>query len=116
MPYMCSCPAGTSFSAITPVPVALVDVDQLADARDLGVEQIVAEQDRERLVADRLARAQHRVAEPARLPLAHGDVAGHLGRPAHAREIVRLAACSSSALELARAIEVILDRATCRAR
>ena len=21
MPYMCSCPAGTSFSAITPVPV-----------------------------------------------------------------------------------------------
>ena len=68
MPYMCSCPAGTSFSAITPVPGLLVDVDQLAHARDLGVEQIVAQQDRERLVADRLARAQHRVPSPRASP------------------------------------------------
>ena len=67
--------------ATAPAPVCLVHARELADARiAVVVDQIVAEQDRERLVADRLARAQHRVTEAERLLLAHRVQAHHAAR------------------------------------
>ena len=48
----------------------LEHVDHLLDRRRLRVDHVVAEDDRERLVADELARDQHGVAEAERLALA----------------------------------------------
>ena len=86
-------------------------------SRSSRVDEVVAEEHRERLVADVLGRAQHRVAEALRVALA--DVV-------HGGELVGLADLSASPsssplamqgfLELEVAVEVILDRPLARGR
>ena len=79
--------------------------------RVAGVDQVVAEQHREGLVADVRGRAQHGVAETARVALAyvvHGrEVAGllHLGEP------VRVALAGQRRLQLVVPVEVVLQGA-----
>src|SRR5450759_3604512 len=48
-----------------------IDVDHLLHHRRLGVNQIVGKDNRERMSADYRLRAQHGMAEPERLMLAH---------------------------------------------
>ncbi len=85
-------------------------VDHLGEAAALGLHQHVGQQQRERLVADELARAPHRVAEAERQLLA-----GEARLPG-ARQIARqelevglALALGQRQLELELAVEVILD-------
>mgnify|MGYP003694263691 CR=1 FL=1 len=86
------------------------DVDQLLDRRRIGVDHIVAEDDGERLVADQLARDQHRVPQAERLALADIREVDHVGDLADLLELLALAARLEKRLELHRDVEVILDR------
>ncbi len=89
----------------------VVHPHELADARVVVVvDQIVAEQHRERLVADRLARAQHRVAEAERVLLPHADQPHHRRHALHRVRQPDVAAIAQRALELERVVEVLLDR------
>jgi hypothetical protein len=73
-------------------------------------DQIVREDDGEGLVADHGARAEHRVAEPEGHRLAHGDAGDSAGKHLlNLGQLLRLAAGFELALELRRAVEVILD-------
>ena len=110
MPYMCSCPAGTSFSATTPVPVfSYTSIswrmpDTSASSR--------SSPSRTANGSSPTASRAHSTAcpSPRASPWRTDDVAGHLGRPPHAREVLRLAPALEQRLELAGAIEVVLDR------
>ena len=82
----------------------------LGAPRSVAVDQVVGKQDRERLVADRGPRAQHRVTETERRRLANVD-ARHATREnvAHARQQVGLPLGFEYRFQLRRSIEVILD-------
>ena len=67
-------------------------VDQLLDRRRIRVDHVVAEDDRERLVADQLARDQHGVAEAERLALADVGEVDHVRDLADLVELIALAA------------------------
>jgi hypothetical protein len=73
-----------------------------------GVDEVVGEQDGERLVADERGGLQHRVPQAARLPLADEVDAGHLGG-AHRRQPLGVAPLLQRLLELGPAVEVVLD-------
>ena len=77
----------------------------------VAVDEVVGKQDRERLVADRRTRAQHRVTQPERRRLAnvHARHATRQNRT-HARQQLGLALRFQRRLEIRRTIEVILDR------
>ena len=82
----------------------------------LGVDQVVGQVHEERLVADRGARAQHRVAETQRIRLADEDAAG-VGRNDASQRIERLLAALGREflLELVVGVEMVLDRPLGRA-
>ena len=77
----------------------------------VAIDEVVGEKDRERLVADRRPRAQHRVTEPERRRLANIQ-ARHVTREnrTHTRQQFVLPLRFERGLELRRTIEVILDR------
>jgi hypothetical protein len=74
------------------------------------VDEIVAEEDRARLAAGRLARREHGVAEPERLLLPHRVDVHHAGDRRHLVGELGVAALAQRVLELVGVIEVILDR------
>src|SRR5690606_7774406 len=92
-------------AAAVPVP----HLDHALQQLVAGVDHVVAEQHRERLVADVLARAVHGVPEPARLTLAHvvhdGEVAGLLDGP----QAFGVALGAQRLLQFVRPVEVVLD-------
>jgi hypothetical protein len=75
-----------------------------------GVDDVVAQQDRERLVPDEGRRLQHRVPEPAGLALPHEVDLGHLGGGVHRGEPVGVPLLLQRRLELGLAVEEVLDR------
>ena len=88
----------------------LVHLDHPLEQRVALVDEVVAEQNGERLVPDVHLRAQHRVAEPLRVALAHvvhvGEVRGvhDLGEP------LLVALDLQRVLELGHPVEVVLER------
>src|SRR5262249_36698874 len=87
-------------------------VEQLAHARRRrAADDVVAQEDREGLVADERARAENGVAQAERLALAHVRDRGQLGDGLDLGQLVRLAAIVQEVLELEVRVEVILDRA-----
>ena len=86
-----------------------IRIDHLLEAAWLAEHEIVGEQHRERLVADDVARAPHRMAEPHRLLLA--DISDRARRETRLIEHVqRLAARRHRRLELIGDVEMVLDR------
>ena len=86
--------------------------DHLRDAARLVLHQDVRQQQRERLVADELARAPHRMAEPERRLLAREARGAGDRRVARQRvEIGLPLALGERLLELELAVEMILDHA-----
>ena len=88
----------------------LVGVDQLADARPVGDDDVVRQDDREGLVADQVLGHQDRVSEAELLLLA--DVR-HLGQVADRPDLAEhldVALLLEQVLELVRQVEVVLDR------
>ena len=85
-------------------------MDQLADARPVGHDHVVGQDDRERLVADEVLGHQDGVAEPELLLLPHvrhlGEVADRPDLPEH----LDVALLLEQVLELVGEVEVILDR------
>jgi hypothetical protein len=80
--------------------------------RRVGVDQIVGEQHRERLVADDRLRAEHRVAQAERLGLADVHAAHALGQHrAHHVEQRVLVLALELGLDLVGLVEVVFDRA-----
>ena len=88
----------------------LKHVNHLLDRRRLRIDHIVAEEHRERLVADQFARHQHRVAEAERLALAHVGKIDHVRDLADLGELIALAARLEKCLQFDRDVEMILDR------
>ena len=88
----------------------LEHVDQLLDRRRIRVDHVVAQDDREGLVADQLARDEHGVAEAERLALAHVGEVDQVRDLADLVELLALAARLEKRLELDRDVEVIFDR------
>src|SRR5262245_520162 len=87
-------------------------VEQLAHARRRRTaDDVVAQEDREGLVADERARAENGVAQAERLALAQVRDRGQLGDGLDLGQLVRLAAIVQEVLELEVRVEVILDRA-----
>ncbi len=92
------------------------DPRHLLQAGFLGVDEVVGEVDEERLVADRRARAEHRMPEPERRGLADVDAASVRGHDAaHGREQFLLALRLEFLLELVVGVEMVLDGALRRA-
>ena len=81
-----------------------------------AVDEVVAEQHGERLVADVSLAHEHRVAEAQRLALADEVDVAEVGRLADPREPVLVALGLERRLELAVAVEVVLEGAPCCAR
>ena len=88
----------------------LVDVDQLADRRPVGDDDIVREEHRERLVADQVLGHEDRVAEAQLLLLPDVGDLGEVADVADLAELLDLPLLLEEALELERQVEVILDR------
>ena len=84
-------------------------VDELFDRRRIRIDHIVAQDHRERLVADQLARDEHRVAEAERLALADVREINQIGDLPHFGELLPLAARLEKRFELDRHVEMILD-------
>ena len=81
------------------------------------VDQVVAEQHRERLVADVLLGAQHRVAEALRVALADVVDVGEVGSaPCTWASLSSVALRLEGCLELGDAVEVVLERRSCCGR
>jgi hypothetical protein len=74
------------------------------------VDQVVAQQDSERLVADERRGLQHRVAEPPGLALAHEVDLGDVGGRVDGGEPVGVTLLLQRRLELRRPVEEVLDR------
>lgn len=89
--------------------LALLDLHHPREERVAGVDQVVAEEHREGLVADVRGGAQHRVAETARGALAHvvhgGEVTGLLDLG----EALVVALPDQSFLQLVVPVEVVLE-------
>ena len=87
-----------------------VGVDQLADARPIGDDDVVRQDHGEGLVADEILGHQHRVPEAELLLLA--DIR-HLGQVADRPDLAKhldVALLLEQVLELVRQVEVVLDR------
>ena len=83
----------------------------VGEQRVARVDQVVAEQDRERLVADVAGGAEHGVAEAARVALADVVHVGEDLRLLHPLQPVVVALGLERRLELVVAVEVVLERA-----
>ena len=88
----------------------MVRVDELADARAVADDDVVGQDDRERLVADELLGHQHRVAQAELLLLAHVADLDHVADLPHAPEHLDVALRLEQVLELVVVVEVVLDR------
>ncbi len=112
MPYWSVWSAGTSSTATHVAADLAMGIDHLFQAARMGEDQVVGEQDGERLVGQEVAGAPHRVAEPHRHLLAGvGDVARR-GHPVENRtQGLGLAAFEQHVLQLDAVIEMVLDRA-----
>jgi hypothetical protein len=86
-------------------------VDHLAQAGRLAGDDVVAEHDRERLVADERARTEDGVPEAERLALAHVVDVGHAGDLLDLLERLLVLLPLEVPLELDGVVEVVLDRA-----
>ena len=86
-----------------------VGVDELADDRSLGDDDVVREDDGEGLVADQLPGHEDGVAEAELLLLAHVADLGQVADVAHATEHLDVAAGLEQVLELVGGVEVVLD-------
>jgi hypothetical protein len=75
------------------------------------VDEVVAEQHRERLVAHVLGRAEHGVAEPLRVALAHVVHGGQLAGLAHLGQPFEVVLGGQRLFELVVPVEVIFDGA-----
>ena len=75
----------------------------------VGADQVVAEEHGERLVADVVGGAQHRVTKPARRLLPHVAHAGKLGRGLHVGERLGVALGLERLLQVLVAVEVRRD-------
>ncbi len=115
-PYMWATAGSTSSSAITDAPALRLHLDHAREQHIALVDDVVTEQHRERLVADVHPRAQHGVAEPARIALAHVVHLGEVGRVVDLLEPSGVALRLEGRLELADAIEVVLERVLVAAR
>ena len=91
------------------IPALFVEPHHLADARLVGVDDVVAEHDREALASDQVAGLQHRVAEPEGLLLPDVRDRHQLGDLPDLAEEVFLAALLQHRLELRRRVEVVFD-------
>ena len=86
-----------------------VDVDHLPHHRRAGVDDVVPQEDGERLVPHEIARHEDGVAEPERLLLPHVRHADHVGDRADLLEQIQLRATLQQALQLVGDVEMILD-------
>ncbi len=87
----------------------LVDVDHLPERRRVRVDDVVAEDHHERLVADQAFGDEHGVAEAERLALADVREVDEVGDLADLGKQIRLAARLEKRLELDVDVEVVLD-------
>ena len=83
--------------------------EHLPQRRRRGVEDVVAEHHRERLVADQVLGDQHGVAEPERLALPDVGQVDQVGDLLHLLQHLVLALRGQERFELGRDVEVILD-------
>jgi hypothetical protein len=92
--------------------VLIVRRDHVREARCIGMMQHVRQQHRERLVADDIARAPHRMPEPERCLLSRKTGLPGLRQILHERfEFRALAPLGQGPFELELAVEVVLDDA-----
>src|SRR4029453_16608550 len=91
--------------------VPRVAVHQVGEQGLLLADDVVAEQDRERLVADVLLGNADGVAQPERHLLPDVVHLGHLGDGPHLGELLVLALLGQDAFQLPGTVEVVLDRA-----
>ena len=87
-----------------------LDGEHLLEQVVAGVDQVVAEQHGERLVADERRGLQHRVAEALGLALADEVHLGDVGGLVHRGQPVGVALLLQRRLELRGAVEEVLDR------
>ena len=85
------------------------NLDHAGEQRVAGVDEVVAEQHGERLVAHVHVRAQHGVAESEGRALAHVVHVGELGRELHLAQLVGVALLLKGGLELWHVVEVVLQ-------
>ena len=97
--------------------IVVEHLDHLRHHGRLAVQQVVREDHGERVVADQLLRAQHRVAEAERFGLTHVE-AVDMARldAAHEFEQLLLAARFEFGFDLVGLVEVVFDRALAAAR
>lgn len=89
--------------------LALLDLDHAGEQRVARVDQVVTEEDRERLVADVRCGAQHGVAEAARVALADVVHGGEVTRLLHLPEPVCVSLAGERGLKFVVAVEVVLE-------
>ena len=89
--------------------LALVHLQHRSQQLRVVDHDVVAEKDRERLVAHVLARDRHRVPEPEGIALADVVDVGEVVHHAHLVELVELVGLLEVVLELEIAVEVVLD-------
>ena len=91
----------------------LADVDHPGQQRVARVDEVVAEQHRERLVPDVLRGAQDRVAKALRVPLPDVVHGGEIAGLADQGQLVPVLLGGQRFLEFIRAVEVVLDASAC---
>ena len=89
--------------------VGLGGLDKLLENGLLAEHDIVAEEHRERLVADEALRAPYGVAETLRLLLAQEEHVRHVRDCADGRGLVALAVMDQALLKVGRVVEIVLD-------
>ncbi len=87
----------------------LVGLDELADARALGLHHVVREDDGEGLMADQLLGHQHRVPQAQLLLLAHIADLRHVPDLAHPAQHLDVALGLQHGLQLEAVVEMVLD-------
>ena len=100
---------GTFITPITEAAVPLVHPNELAQAGDLRIHEVVAPQHGERLVADDLLGHQHGVAVAQGLLLPHVDEVGQLGDALHLGQLLLLVLAPQPVGQLEGVVEVVLD-------
>ena len=114
MPYWCVWSSGTGATAIRLPPCVVIGLDHLGEAGPRAVMQHVGQQQRERLVADDVARAPDGVAEAERRLLAREARRARARQGSASERLELLLSCSAlreRALELELDVEVVLDDA-----
>ena len=89
---------------------ALEHVNELFDRRRVGIDHVVAQDDGERLVADQLARHQHRMPETERFALPDVGEVDHVRDLADLGELLSFAAGFEKRFEFDGDVEMIFDR------